>query len=458
MNISAMTWPTSIDSFKDKFEKSFEKFVRELENIFFSDGTAKVYKSFGYEKRLCEVLNKIVLCYDKFRYETSSKIRFKGLLRLVDCSLRFKELTRLSIDYLTSDIENDADVKSLEDLKKPLLEWKSSLAYFKDKGFLNEVFETTRNYLDKIEVYVNNRLLKLSLHSPVEGPPLQSPQFVIEIEDLALWNQVLIMKRWLRIIQYLEELFPKPVKEVLDSDDWFFQFFRRLRDTDMDYLLNELSFLIKEIENQNILNLPIFHGLINEMEFFHYKDLLFCYENFLKREFVFRFDYEGLYKGEDLSDLSVQNEKKIFNWIKEIHRFINTYKVEEEEELGEDTQAIIDGKLKGLALFLNNKIMVNQNLYLKSQSLLNLILLKEGSNILETSAEVKKNLLYKVEAHCLKWELDYLTELIYKTPINQWNYVFKQLYFKNLLAYNRLVDLAIVNLETSPTTTVGNIW
>jgi len=57
------------------------------------------------------------------------------------------------------------------------------------------------------------------------------------------------------------------------------------------------------MEFRKILDLPIFYSLINEMEFFYYKDLLFSYENFLKREFVFRFNYEDLYKGEDFNTI-----------------------------------------------------------------------------------------------------------------------------------------------------------
>jgi len=120
--------------------------------------------------------------------------------------------------------------------------------------------------------------------------------------------------------------------------------------------------------------------------------------------------------------------------MKAIHRFINTYRVEEEEvdpqrilvsplpittassssssltttassntssSLSMNAQAIMDGKLKGLASFLKNQLNGTSN-QVQATSLFELILLKKGSNLIEISDEEKKKLLYKVEAYCLK--------------------------------------------------------
>jgi len=110
--------------------------------------------------------------------------------------------------------------------------------------------------------------------------------------------------------------------------------------------------------------------------------------------------------------------------MQEIYRFINNYRVEEEEELEVDIQRIIvspsanvattttastsassvmimNGKLKGLAVFLNDQLKGTSQ-ELKASYFLSLIELKVGANLIEISNEEKKKLLYKVEAYCLK--------------------------------------------------------
>jgi|SRR3954447_9867087 len=110
--------------------------------------------------------------------------------------------------------------------------------------------------------------------------------------------------------------------------------------------------------------------------------------------------------------------------MQEIYRFINNYRVEEEEELEVDIQRIIvspsanvattttastsassvmimNGKLEGLAVFLNDQLKGTSQ-ELKASYFLSLIELKVGANLIEISNEEKKKLLYKVEAYCLK--------------------------------------------------------
>jgi len=105
--------------------------------------------------------------------------------------------------------------------------------------------------------------------------------------------------------------------------------------------------------------------------------------------------------------------------MQEIYRFINNYRVEEEEELEVDIPTItssssanvastsaspvmiMNGKLKGLAVFLNDQLKGTSQ-ELKASYFLSLIELKGGANLIEISNEEKKKLLYKVEAYCLK--------------------------------------------------------
>ena len=110
--------------------------------------------------------------------------------------------------------------------------------------------------------------------------------------------------------------FLDPVKdgvpnEALQIDYLFFESFRNIKSRKGEVLLEQLYLLIKDIESMKVLESPIFHSLIDEMEFFYYKDLVFRYENFLNREFVFNFCSENLYKGEDFN--SIEKQERFLN-------------------------------------------------------------------------------------------------------------------------------------------------